>query len=148
MNYEEKNNSKSDNRISTLIQKNKKQEKREEQKIDISDKLKSNLHNSLNQNLLPPQIDSNQLNEIHFEDKKNSKNKLIQQKQYKNKPIILAEKENQIDSEINKKEPDSISKKKDWSTWSTQEKILFYELIANGDNYSSLQKLFKTMNYV
>ena len=47
-----------------------------------------------------------------------------------------------------KKAEETIPKKKDWSTWSTQEKILFYEIIANGGNYSSLQKLFKTMNYV
>ena len=39
-------------------------------------------------------------------------------------------------------------RKKDWQSWSPQEKILFYEIIANGGNYSSLQKLFKTMNDV
>jgi hypothetical protein len=39
-------------------------------------------------------------------------------------------------------------KKKDWKSWSLQEKELFYEAIANGGNYSSLQKLFKNMNDV
>ena len=38
--------------------------------------------------------------------------------------------------------------KRNWKSWSPQEKILFYEIIANGGNYSSLQKLFKTMNDV
>lgn len=38
--------------------------------------------------------------------------------------------------------------KRNWKSWSPQEKILFYEIIANGGNYSSLQKLFKTMNNV
>ena len=38
--------------------------------------------------------------------------------------------------------------KRNWKSWSPQEKILFYEIIAIGGNYSSLQKLFKTMNDV
>ena len=38
--------------------------------------------------------------------------------------------------------------KRNWKCWSPQEKILFYEIIANGGNYSSLQKLFKKMNDV
>ena len=38
--------------------------------------------------------------------------------------------------------------KRNWKSWSPQEKILFYEIIANVENYSSLQKLFKTMNDV
>lgn len=38
--------------------------------------------------------------------------------------------------------------KRNWKSWSLQEKILFYEIIANGGNYSSLQKLFKKMNDV
>ena len=38
--------------------------------------------------------------------------------------------------------------KRNWKSWSPQEKILFYEIIANGGNYGSLQKLFKTMNDV
>ena len=38
--------------------------------------------------------------------------------------------------------------KRNWKSWSRQEKILFYEIIANGENYGSLQKLFKTMNDV
>lgn len=42
----------------------------------------------------------------------------------------------------------TTKRKKDWRSWSSQEKIHFYEIIANGGNYSSLQKLFKTMNDV
>jgi hypothetical protein len=43
---------------------------------------------------------------------------------------------------------DSTKKKKDWISWSLNEKLLFYEAIANGANYTSLQKLFKNMNDV
>ena len=43
---------------------------------------------------------------------------------------------------------DSTKKKKDWISWSLNEKLLFYEAIANGGNYTSLQKLFKNMNDV
>lgn len=42
----------------------------------------------------------------------------------------------------------NFKEKRNWKSWSPQEKILFYEIIANGGNYSSLQKLFKTMNDV
>ena len=45
-------------------------------------------------------------------------------------------------------EMDDKKKKKNWKNWSSQEKELFYEAIANGGNYSSLQKLFKNMNDV
>lgn len=41
-----------------------------------------------------------------------------------------------------------IKEKRNWKSWSSQEKILFYEIIANGGNYGSLQKLFKTINDV
>jgi phage tail sheath gpL-like len=41
-----------------------------------------------------------------------------------------------------------IKEKRNWKSWSPQEKILFYEIIASGGNYGSLQKLFKTMNDV
>ena len=41
-----------------------------------------------------------------------------------------------------------IKRKKDWKSWSSDEKVLFYEAIANGENFTSLQKLFKTMNDV
>lgn len=53
-------------------------------------------------------------------------------------------------SNCNKKEnyDTNRKKKKEWISWSTQEKELFYEAIANGGNYSSLQKLFKNMNDV
>jgi hypothetical protein len=45
-------------------------------------------------------------------------------------------------------EMDKNKKKKDWKSWSLNEKLLFYEAIANGVNYTSLHKLFKNMNDV
>lgn len=42
----------------------------------------------------------------------------------------------------------NAKKKKEWKSWSLSEKELFYEAIANGANYTSLQKLFKNMNDV
>ena len=42
----------------------------------------------------------------------------------------------------------TLKEKRNWKSWSPQEKMLFYEIIANVVNYSSLQKLFKTMNNV
>jgi len=45
-------------------------------------------------------------------------------------------------------ENEEAKKKKDWKSWSLQEKELFYEAIAYGGNYSSLQKLFRNMNDV
>jgi hypothetical protein len=56
--------------------------------------------------------------------------------------------EEELDDQ-NENDPESYKKKKkDWKSWSLQEKELFYEAIANGGNYSSLQKLFKNMNDV
>ncbi len=52
------------------------------------------------------------------------------------------------DLNFDKEKEEDKKKKKDWKSWSPQEKELFYEAIANGGNYSSLQKLFKTMNDV
>ena len=62
----------------------------------------------------------------------------------------ISSEEGQI-SPTNSKEKETskeIKEKRNWKSWSPQEKILFYEIIANGGNYSSLQKLFKTMNDV
>ena len=64
----------------------------------------------------------------------------------------VASEESQV-SPTNSKEKEKenlkeIKEKRNWKSWSPQEKILFYEIIANGGNYSSLQKLFKTMNDV
>ncbi len=42
----------------------------------------------------------------------------------------------------------NAKKKKEWKSWCLSEKELFYEAIANGANYTSLQKLFKNMNDV
>ena len=56
--------------------------------------------------------------------------------------------EGQISPSNSKENLKEIKEKRNWKSWSPQEKILFYEIIANGGNYSSLQKLFKTMNDV
>ena len=70
---------------------------------------------------------------------------------------IIKEKETikQKNEDYKKEENETIiqkekqpQRKKEWKSWSSQEKLMFYELIANGGNYSSLQKLFKTMNDV
>ena len=62
---------------------------------------------------------------------------------------------NNTEQKINVEEAQNTSpnlkenkEKRNWKSWSPQEKFLFYEIIANGGNYSSLQKLFKTMNDV
>ena len=59
--------------------------------------------------------------------------------------------EGQISPTNSKEKENNIKEnkeKRNWKSWSPQEKILFYEIIANGGNYTSLQKLFKTMNDV
>ena len=71
-------------------------------------------------------------------------------------PVLLEQKVASEESQVsptNSKEKEKenlkeIKEKRNWKSWSPQEKILFYEIIANGGNYSSLQKLFKTMNDV
>ena len=71
-------------------------------------------------------------------------------------PVLLEQKVASEESQVSptnskKKEKENlkeIKEKRNWKSWSPQEKILFYEIIANGGNYSSLQKLFKTMNDV
>ena len=87
---------------------------------------------------------------------KNRKKKSIFQKKKNDKiektNIIQpnnAEQKNNIDEAQNTSSNLKENKeKRNWKSWSPQEKILFYEIIANGGNYSSLQKLFKTMNDV
>ena len=59
--------------------------------------------------------------------------------------------EGQISPTNSKEKENNIKENKEkrtWKSWSPQEKILFYEIIDNGGNYTSLQKLFKTMNDV
>ena len=60
----------------------------------------------------------------------------------------VSSEEGQISPSNSKENLKEIKEKRNWKSWSPQEKILFYEIIANGGNYSSLQKLFKTMNDV
>ena len=68
---------------------------------------------------------------------------------------VINQQEQKVSSEEGQNSPSNskenlkeIKEKRNWKSWSPQEKILFYEIIANGGNYSSLQKLFKTMNDV
>jgi hypothetical protein len=56
-----------------------------------------------------------------------------------------------LDSQIEHENSEYLKinkKKKEWKSWCLSEKELFYEAIANGVNYSSLQKLFKNMTNV
>jgi hypothetical protein len=103
---------------------------------------------------------------VNFREEEKEKNKNKEQKYPKKTPVgeILApiplifheNKNSELKNESFqiKEEQEHIfentdkSKKKNWKSWSSQEKVLFYEAIANGANYSSLQKLFKNMNYV
>jgi hypothetical protein len=67
----------------------------------------------------------------------------------KNQNFDDLNKNNSYEIYDNQNESNSFKKKKkEWKSWSSQEKELFYEAIANGVNYSSLQKLFKNMNNV
>ena len=107
-------------------------------------------------------------------DKEKDKEKILQQKNNQIRPKIpqtqipkksekadenespvLNQIEQKVSSEEGQNSPTNskenlkeIKEKRNWKSWSPQEKILFYEIIANGGNYSSLQKLFKTMNDV
>lgn len=67
-----------------------------------------------------------------------------------NSSMINTGKEIQISEIVNPGESDLEQKKrkKEWKSWSLNEKLLFYEIIANGANHSSLQKLFKNMTDV
>ena len=64
-------------------------------------------------------------------------------------PMHNSEQKNNIDEPQNTLSNLKENKEKRiWKSWSPQEKFLFYEIIANGGNYSSLQKLFKKINDV
>ena len=77
------------------------------------------------------------------------------EKTEENESPVLNQLEQKISSEEGQNSPSNskenlkeIKEKRNWKSWSPQEKILFYEVIASGGNYGSLQKLFKTMNDV
>jgi len=53
-----------------------------------------------------------------------------------------------LNPDNNNYESAQIKRRKEWNGWSLNEKLLFYEIIANGANHSSLQKLFKNMTDV
>ena len=102
-----------------------------------------------------------QKSNIKTEESNNIKNNIINKIDVppfksKEEETSKKEKENIIKNENFKKEENEViikkekqpQRKKEWKSWSSQEKLMFYELIANGGNYSSLQKLFKTMNDV
>ena len=147
-----------------LTQKVKPQKEKKIQKVSspTPKKLKKKVHFS---NTKEPEKDL---------DKEKDKEKILQQKNNQIRPKIpqtqipkksektdenespvLNKIEQKISSEEGQNSPTNskenlkeIKEKRNWKSWSPQEKILFYEIIANGGNYSSLQKLFKTMNDV
>ena len=101
-----------------------------------------------------------QKSNIETEESQNIKNNIInkidvppfkskeEETSKKEKENIIKETENYKKEENKKLKEKQPQRKKEWKSWSSQEKLMFYELIANGGNYSSLQKLFKTMNDV
>jgi hypothetical protein len=78
-------------------------------------------------------------NELNLKTKEELKSNLAPERKIFN--MYIENNENDLEESYKKK-------KKDWKSWSSAEKELFYEAIANGGNYTSLQKLFKTMNDV
>jgi len=67
----------------------------------------------------------------------------------KNEDLLLKYEDNNSNlDEMHYIKISNSKKKKEWKSWSLSEKELFYEAIANGANYTSLQKLFKNMNDV
>ncbi len=131
MSIDQKNNSKCKNNelndINPLIP----ESKADDQKPEIAKKTESSDEKNENENNI---LAENQIKEVEKSDK-NELPQLIKNNEEESNDLIA-------------KDPEKNNKKKDWSTWSSQEKILFYEIIANGGNYSSLQKLFKKMNFV
>lgn len=135
MSIDEKNNSKCKNNDLTEIKELLQDPKEDLQKSEIPKKTESSAEKNEIQNVKTAE---NQIKEVE----KIDKNEL---------PQLIKNNDEESNESITKliaKDQDKSIKKKDWSTWSSQEKILFYEIIANGENYSSLQKLFKKMNFV
>ena len=93
-------------------------------------------------------IKNNIINKIDVPPYKSKENENENEKKLKEKENIIKETENYKKEENKKLKEKQPQRKKEWKSWSSQEKLMFYELIANGGNYSSLQKLFKTMNDV
>ena len=97
-------------------------------------------NNNHNNNNNPTKTNNNNNNNINLNNNNNNENNnnnLSNNKENNNNNKLINNIEN------NNKQS---NKKKDWKSWSSQEKLLFYKIIANGGNYTSLQKLFKTMN--
>lgn len=118
-------------------------------KIESNKTLNLNSNNQMqimilenNKSILPPNNLNSHINDIS-----------ILEKKIKNEENILNSKyePNNINSNLEELDYLKLSnskKKKEWKSWSLSEKELFYEAIANGANYTSLQKLFKNMNDV
>ena len=120
-----------------------KETKEEEKELNIKSpkkiKTKSNIKSDNN-------IKKNIINKIDVPPYKSKDND--NEKKIKEKENIIKQTENYKKEENKKIKEKQPQRKKEWKSWSSQEKLMFYELIANGGNYSSLQKLFKTMNDV
>ena len=137
----EQNNSLNLNTIDIFKKEKVRKEEEKELNIKTPKKIisKSNIKSDNN-------IKNNIINKIDvppYKSKDSHNEKIIKEKEN-----IIKQKENYKKEEnqtIKEKQP---QRKKEWKSWSSQEKLMFYELIANGGNYSSLQKLFKTMNDV
>ena len=129
--------------------------------IDIFTKEKETKEEEKELNIKTPKKIISKSN-IKSEEIKNIKNNIINkidvppykskdndnEKKIKEKENIIKQTENYKKEENKKIKEKQPQRKKEWKSWSSQEKLMFYELIANGGNYSSLQKLFKTMNDV
>ena len=132
-NIEEYNNKKEINKIEKTLK------IKPQKKIISKSNIKTNESNNIKNNIL------NKIDVPPFKVNEKEASKMIKEKEIikqKNEDNKNEEKESIIQKE---KQP---QRKKEWKSWSSQEKLMFYELIANGGNYSSLQKLFKTMNDV
>lgn len=98
---------------------------------------------------IPVTIDRDSETKEIFIKPENPRNILIEKNEI---PAEKNDDQNKTEEIKNEEDPQiavcNSKEKRNWKSWSPQEKILFYEIIANGGNYSSLQKLFKTMNNV
>ena len=77
------------------------------------------------------------------------KNDIIFSTETKEKNIENSDKnEKCVVNSPNNIEEDTKEKRRIWKSWSTQEKIMFYQIIANAGNKGNLSNLFKLMNEV
>ena len=110
----------------------------------ISPNFKKNIKKDLSSKI----IINDEKNVIEMNQQKED-NKIMENNPNKNNDNILinpTHKQVKVENDMN--DEIQAKRKKDWKSWSSTEKELFYEAIANGANYCSLQKLFKNMNDV